>query len=187
MNIFYLDRNPITAAKAMTNKHVVKMVLESAQLLSTAHRVLDGIPTIQLSKSGARLTRYAHSNDVLYKSTHINHPSAVWVRTSIANYMWLYKHFCALCDEYTARYGKVHATDARLRAVLATPPVALTSDIPTLIPCAMPDEYVYAADPVLSYRIYYMREKLHDMDDIARFGSVLNEAVYGLGDSTLRS
>lgn len=177
MNIFYIDRNPVTAAKAMTNKHVVKMILESAQLLSTAHRVLDGIPTVQLSKSGARLTRYAHSNDVLYKSTHINHPSAVWVRTSTSNYMWLYQHFCALCDEYTARYGKVHATDARLRAVLATPPVALTSDKPTLIPCAMPDKYIFAADPVRSYRDYYIHEKLHDINDIARFSSILREVI----------
>jgi hypothetical protein len=173
MNIFYLDRDPVTAAKAMTNKHVVKMILESAQLLSTAHRVLDGTVTVQLSKSGARLTRYAHDNDVLYKSTHINHPSAIWVRTSTSNYMWLYQHFCALCDEYTARYGKVHATDMRLRAVLATPPVRLTSTLHTLMPCAMPDEYIIKGDPVRSYRDYYKGEKLHEQPDIERFNRII--------------
>ena len=173
MNIFYLDRDPVTAAKAMTNKHVVKMIVESAQLLSTAHRVLDGTPTVQLSKSGARLTRYAHDNVVLYKSTHINHPSAIWARTSTSNYMWLYKHFCALCDEYTARYGKVHATDMRLRAVLSTPPVRLTSTQHTLMPCAMPDGYIIAGDPVRSYRDYYISEKLHEQPDIERFNRII--------------
>ena len=174
MNIFYLDRDPVTAAQAMTDKHVVKMILESAQLLSTAHRVLDGTATIQLSKSGARLTRYAHTNDVLYKSTHINHPSAIWVRTSSSNYEWLYRHFCALCDEYTRRYNKVHATDLRLRSVLATPPTNLTNSQHTLMPCAMPEQYIIAGDPVTSYRMYYLREKLHLQSDIIRFGSVLD-------------
>jgi hypothetical protein len=177
VNIFYLDRDPVVAAKAMTNKHVVKMILESAQLLSTAHRVLDGTPTTQYSKSGARLLRYSHPNDLLYKSTHINHPSAIWVRTSSSNYGWLYNHFVALCQEYTSRYGKVHATELRLRAFLATPPTALTSTKHTLMPCAMPDEYVIKGDPVRSYRDYYKGVKLHDIDDIARFSSVLHEVV----------
>lgn len=177
MNIFYLDRDPVVAAKAMTNKHVVKMILESAQLLSTAHRVLDGTPTTQYSKSGARLLRYSHPNDLLYKSTHINHPSAIWVRTSTPNYEWLYNHFCALCDEYTSRYGKVHATDTRLRDVLATPPTTLTCTKHTLMPCAMPDEYINAGNPVLSYRYYYIKEKLHEPDDIARFNAVFDHAT----------
>jgi hypothetical protein len=174
VNIFYLDRNPVTAAQAMTDKHVVKMILESAQLLSTAHRVLDGIPTVVLSKSGARLTRYAHSNDLLYKSTHVNHPSAIWVRQSVPNYEWLYRHFCALCDEYTRRYTKVHATDQRLRSVLATLPTALSSDQPTVMPCAMPDQYKYEGNPVLAYRHYYVKEKLHMPNDIARFYDILD-------------
>lgn len=177
MNIFYLDRDPVVAAQAMTNKHVVKMILESAQLLSTAHRVLDGTPTTQYSKSGARLLRYSHPNDLLYKSTHINHPSAIWVRTSSSNYGWLYNHFVALCQEYTSRYGKVHATDIRLRVFLATPPTALTSTKHTLMPCAMPDEYIYEGNPVLSYRHYYIKEKLHEPEDIARFNAVFDNVL----------
>jgi hypothetical protein len=177
MNIFYLDRDPVTAAKAMTDKHVVKMILESAQLLSTAHRVIDGTPTVQYSKSNAKLVRYAHSNDLLYKSTHINHPSAIWVRTSTSNYEWLYRHFCALCDEYTRRYTKVHATDLRLRSVLATPPTTLTNTKHTVMPCAMPDEYKYEGDPVFAYRTYYINEKLHLPTDIARFHTVLQTDV----------
>jgi len=85
MNIFYLHTDPTVAARAMTNKHIVKMILESAQLMSTAHRVLDGTPYTRLSKSGARLKRYHHPLP-LYEATHINHPSAVWVRESGRNY-----------------------------------------------------------------------------------------------------
>ena len=68
MNIFYLDRNPIVAAQMMCDKHVVKMILESAQMLSTAHRVLDGDTYADLVG--------------LYKIAHKNHPSSVWVRSS---------------------------------------------------------------------------------------------------------
>ena len=73
MNIFYLDSDPYVAAKMHCDKHVVKMILESAQMLSTAHRVLDG-------------DEYADERG-LYKMAHKNHPSTIWVRTSTDNYM----------------------------------------------------------------------------------------------------
>ena len=82
MNIFYLDRNPVIAAQMMCDKHVVKMILESAQMLSTAHRVLDGDD--RANETG------------LYKMAHKNHPSTIWVRASSENYRWLWKHFDAL-------------------------------------------------------------------------------------------
>ena len=91
MNIFYLDRNPEIAAQMMCDKHVVKMILESAQMLSTAHRVLDG-------------DGYANKYG-LYKSTHKNHPSAIWARTNGENYVWLWNNFDALRSEYSYRYG----------------------------------------------------------------------------------
>ena len=79
MNIFYLSEDPNQAAKYMYNKHVVKMILESAQLLCTAHIISDG-----------------ESADVPYKATHKNHPSAIWARESVSNYIWLYDHMIAL-------------------------------------------------------------------------------------------
>ena len=97
MNIFYLDRDPQIAAQMMCDKHVVKMILESAQMLSTAHRVLDG-------------DEYADKNG-LYKKAHVNHPSSEWVRCSYQQYKWLYDHMVALMEEYTYRYGKHHATE----------------------------------------------------------------------------
>lgn len=83
MNIFYLDSDPVVCAQMHCDKHVVKMILESCQLLSTAHRVLDGHSTIEKSASGRNVKRW-YLNDlrqgILYGATHINHPSAIWCR-----------------------------------------------------------------------------------------------------------
>lgn len=178
MNIFYLDNNPVVAAKAMTDKHVVKMILESAQLLCTAHRVIDGDPVIQYSANGRRLTRYSHPtlDDVLYKSTHINHPSGVWARESKANYLWLYEHFLALCAEYTHRYNKVHASYDKLGTILSTPPLAIASSPFTPIKLAMPVAY-HLSDPVKAYRYYYASEKLFSIKDINRYHNILFERI----------
>ena len=111
MNVFYLDRDPVTAAKMHCDKHVVKMIIEYAQLMSTAHRVLDGEMYYGLTKNGRKIKRWklnSNMEDILYKASHINHPSAIWARQSNNNYNWLYCLFTALCDEYTHRYGKVH-------------------------------------------------------------------------------
>ena len=86
INIFYLDNNPYECAKLHTDKHVVKMILEYAQLLSTAHRYLDGTLSVGLSASGRKKTSYVlmdQRESVLYASTHINHPSAIWCRKGI--------------------------------------------------------------------------------------------------------
>ena len=90
MNIFYLDKCPNKAAKYQYNKHVVKMILESAQMLCTAHHV------------------YGNPDDVPYKQAHLNHPSTVWVRENSLHYDWLYEHFVALSREYYKRYNKTH-------------------------------------------------------------------------------
>lgn len=88
MNIFVTSDDPAECARNLDNKRVVKMILESAQMLSTA-----------MNLSGAKGP---------YKSTHVNHPCTVWARASSANYYWLLTHFRALCDEYSHRYGKIH-------------------------------------------------------------------------------
>ena len=103
MNIFRLDNDPFVAAYNQCNKHVVKMCLETAQLLSTAHRVLDG----------------EDANPDLYKATHKNHPSAVWARENSSNYLWLMQHFDALLLEYAFRYYKRHAS-SRLKHIEIT-------------------------------------------------------------------
>lgn len=163
MNIFFLDKNPTDAAKAPINKHVVKMVLESAQLLSAAHRIVDGSHYID-SSSGRRLQRWAHpdkdKDEVLYVATHFNHPCAVWLRESRANYDWLYEHFIALGQEYKKRYGRTHLSITKLADVLQFAPKNIPNVGFTEPTQAMPEAYRVKGDVVAAYRNYYEAEKL---------------------------
>jgi len=122
MNIFILDNDPVLAAQLQCDKHVVKMIVESGQMLSTAHRMLDGTVERRPSKSGKTTVNYYKLNDeredIMYKAVHFNHPCSIWTRESCCNYTWHYEHFIALCEEYTYRYGKVHSTETKLRDVL---------------------------------------------------------------------
>jgi hypothetical protein len=142
MNIFYLHKDPTKAANAQYNKHVVKMILESAQLLCTAHIILDG-----------------DNASVPYKSTHKNHPSAIWTRESSENYKWLYKHMLALGDEYTRRYGKKHLTILKCSGPLNSLPNNILIGKQTEMPQCMPDEYKIPGDSVSAYWNYYEKEK----------------------------
>jgi hypothetical protein len=161
MNIFYLHNDPKTCAEYHVDKHCVKMILEYAQLLSTAHRVLDGNESTVLSASGRKKKVWAlrdSRDSVLYSATHINHPSAIWVRQSDKNYDWLYSLFQALMDEYTHRYGKTHAC-ARLELELAKTPTNIPRKNFTEPTPAMPDEYKVAGDSIQSYKNYYLGDK----------------------------
>ena len=150
MNIFYLDKEPQIAAHYHNDKHVVKMILESARMLSTAHRELDG------DDDG---TLY-DADDIIYRATHKNHPSTVWVRDNAKHYQWLYNLFESLCDEYTHRYGKEHLTDSKLREILRFQPFFIdTNKRFTQPPQCMPDEYKVDGNSVAAYRNYYMGEK----------------------------
>jgi hypothetical protein len=157
MNIFYLDKNPKTCAEQHCNKHVVKMILEYAQILSTTHRLLDGIKTVDIKPSGKVGVKYVMENllleELLYKTTHQNHPSTVWVRQSSQHYEWLYELFVCLLNEYTHRYGKIHKT-ARLVPALEKPPSNLADNGWSDITLAMPDAFK-GEDAVASYRNYY--------------------------------
>ena len=164
MNIFYLDHDPHTCAVMHNNKHVVKMILEYAQLLSTAHRVLDGVLVDTYSKTGRKQKRYvlnSNLDSVLYASTHINHPSAIWVRQRESHYCWLFGLWIELMNEYTYRYGKVHAS-ARLIGYLNSPPTNIEFgggfNQPTP---AMPDKYKVPGDSIQSYKNYYNGDKQH--------------------------
>ena len=160
MNLFVLNENPVIAAQEQCDKHINKMVSESAQMLSTTHRMLDGTMYYELSKNNRRVKRYKLTDlreQQLYKAVHFNHPCTVWTRESLYNYIWHYKHFIALCDEFTHRYGKVHMTDTKLRKVLMAPPFHIPNIERTPFKLAMKSnpECMFPEDPVKSYRMYY--------------------------------
>lgn len=171
MNIFYIDHDPVQAAQWLVDKHVVKMVLESAQLLSTAHRVLDGREVdgvkVNIETGKARKVKAWVLDDardsVMYSATHINHPSAIWCRASVQNYEWLVEHFFALMEEYTRRYEKVHKCFGELSYMLQSPPKNLKEYDWTPMPSCMDDEYIISNDPLTNYRNYYKlgKSKLH--------------------------
>jgi hypothetical protein len=163
MNIFYLSNDTKACAEMHNDKHTVKMILEYAQLLSTAHRVLDGTPGISLSDSGRKRQTFTLSDgrdSILYTATHVNHPSAIWVRQSHANYVWLYRMFCSLMDEYTYRYGKIHACN-QLADTLSYRPFNLPKGEFTEPTPAMPEDIRIPGDSIASYRNYYIKSKSH--------------------------
>ena len=165
MNIFILDNNPQTAAQNMCDKHVVKMIVESAQMLSTAHRVLDGEQYIELSANNRRIKRwkspYELMEDILYKASFVGHPCTQWVMENDKNYYWLAEHAYALCKEYTRRYGKVHKTEDMISLIRYRKPVNIPiSNSITPFAQAMPDEYKNES-AVEAYRAYYLGEKTY--------------------------
>jgi hypothetical protein len=163
MNIFYLHEDPKQAAEWTVDKHTVKMILETAQLLSTAHRLLDGEQYIGKTATGRNVKRWKLNDDRetnIYSATHINHPSSIWSRNSSDNYDWLYNYFRFVIDEYTHRYGKTHKTESLL-PYLQSKPYNIAIGPMTEMPCAMGDEYIVSDDPVENYRNYYKHGKKH--------------------------
>lgn len=135
MNIFYLDQCPIKAAEYALDKHVVKMPLETAQILCSA---FESAP---------------------YRRTHYKHPSSIWARSTKANYEWLIKHGIALCEEYKHRYGKEHKS----RAVIEwcqerINELSFQKNEFTEPPQCMPDD-AKATTSVEGYRNYYVKYK----------------------------
>ena len=169
MNIFYLSECPVQCARWMVNRHVVKMITESAQLLSTAHRVLDGTMTegvrVNLDTGKTRKVKAYTLPDarvsVIYSATHINHPSAIWARTSVENYTWLVDHMFALMAEYTYRYEKEHKIQGEIGYMLQSPPFNLKDYEMTKMPSCMDQQYIISDDPIINYRNYYKKGKTH--------------------------
>ncbi len=139
MNVFAVDRDPVRAARALCDRHVVRMTLETAQILCTVAR-----------------TRFGQRAP--YRATHPNHPCVVWAAARRANWDWLVAHGLALADEYERRFGRVHAS----RAVIAR--VARRGPSPSAIrrrqPFAqvLPEQY-RGPDAVGAYRRYYAGDK----------------------------
>ena len=144
MNIFYFNECPVESALAQPDKMLVKMPLETAQMLCTAHRELDGDEWAD--KQG------------LYKTAYKNHPCTVWARQSRGNYEWLYIHFLALAMEYTYRYGKEHLSYTKLHEPLEKHPDNIHRGDMTPLAQAMPDEYKND-NPIVAYRDYVIHEK----------------------------
>ena len=141
MNIFYLDKCPEKAARLQYNKHVVKMILESAQMLCTAHHCIMG-----------------EDADVPYKVAHKNHPSTIWARQSGENYTWLYRHMMELGKEYERRYGKKHLSIIKCEDPLSILPGGILETGLTEMPQCMPDEYKDECS-IQAYWNYYIGEK----------------------------
>ena len=144
MNIFILGDSPQESAEMHCDKHVCKMMIEYAQMLSTAHRVLDGNEVISES---------------LYKVAHKNHPCTIWTRTSKENYFWLFRLWKNLSMEYTLRYEKFHASWTKLNMYLEFPPKNIPAGNLTKQPQCMPDHCKDEEDVVEAYRNYYIKEK----------------------------
>lgn len=141
MNIFYLDKCPHKSATYFYDRHKVKMILECAQMLCTAHHVL------------------GNGDNVPYKKAFENHPCTKWVRENKLHYYWLYKHFMAISNEYEKRYGKMHSTWTKC----AWPLFFAPKDMPTKDfvdpPQCMPDKYKVDGDCVKAYWNFYIGEK----------------------------
>lgn len=137
MNIFVLDEDPVIAATMACDKHVVKMVLETAQMLCA--------------------TAIAKGHKMPYAATHKHHPCTLWAGRSQSNWDWLIGHGLALCAEYTVRYGKVHKSQ---QIIEHARDINILFDEQQLTPFAqaMPPQYRNDC-AVTAYRAYYMGEK----------------------------
>lgn len=142
MNIFVLDEDVELAAQYHVDRHIVKMPLETAQLLCTAHHM------------------HKNHDDIPYKATHINHPCSIWTRKTLNNYIWLVDFGLALCREYTYRYEKVHKCQSIIEWCREKMPDLPSAPLLTRFAEAMPDEYK-RENPVHSYRNYYADAKQH--------------------------
>lgn len=162
MNIFYLDHNPTVCAEMHNDRHCVKMVVEYAQLLSTAHRVLDGEPFVfHTGKKTVMRWKLPDDRDTtIYQAAHVKHPSAIWTRERSGNYLWLYNMFKALLDEYTYRYNKQHKT-SELIEPLSKLPNKIADNYFTEPTPAMPDQYKVKGSSIVSYHKYYKYGKEH--------------------------
>lgn len=167
MNLFVLDTDPDVAAFYHCDKHVLKMIIETGQLLCTAHWVL-WLKHLGKNRDDFRLLRDV--NDFLlqnipvdeqppWKMTHINHPCAIWVRETVSNYSWALRLMKALLLQYKIRYKKAHKSQAVYRWLHQNIPPGIKDESLTDFPICMPEDCKVNEDPVLSYQKYYLEKK----------------------------
>ena len=163
MNIFAIDDHPVRAAHQMVDKHVVKMILEAGQMLSTSYRVLDGVEWTDRGKNNRRIKRWRLNDereDKLWKASFVGHPCTQWTMESRMNYRWHATHALALCREYTHRYEKVHNSQGLIEYLFNREPLNIREGGLTKFAVAMPDEYKVECS-VESYRNYYRGDKAY--------------------------
>lgn len=162
VNIFFLNSDPSICAQQHVDKHVVKMTLEYGQLMSTAHRVLDGLPYYGKTINNRNIQRWLLPDEReqhIWKASHFKHPSGLWVRSSSAHYQWLFTLWLEMLKEYSFRYGKIHKAvemiDWFSRLPNNIPKTGWLSDPPP----AMPDKYKDVSS-ITSYKNYYRQGKI---------------------------
>ena len=158
MNIFYLSHKVSQCARWHCDRHVVKMILETTQLLYTAKWLLSSIPDFSDApyRKGTEERGYRPIKNQ-------KHPCAIWTRQSLDNYVWLCEFGLALCKEYRHRYGasKRHSCEDHLQWLYEFPPDNLHPTGWTEPLKAMPDEYRISKNSLISYREYYRKGKKH--------------------------
>lgn len=149
MNIFFLDPDPVRAARYACDAHVCKMVLESAQIMSTVHWVAD-----------CSVAESLYGGSAIYAPTHPSHPSIRWAARSSSNWRWLRDHCLALSDERLFRFPgyNVHRSTA---VALRMPEPGIDDLGLTAFAVGFRSELAYPSDVVQAYRLYYMTEKRH--------------------------
>lgn len=165
MNIFVLSTDPKEAARFHCDKHVVKMILETGQMLCTAHWLgwlhdLGPVP-VKGTKAVSDWLRERIPVDSMppWRMTHVNHPCTQWAYKSFENYMWLHSLGVELCAEYTLRYKKTHKSEGVYRWLKANRPRSFPESGQTPFAIAMFDDCKVSSDPVVCYRKYYSVHK----------------------------
>ena len=144
MNLFVLHPDPFLCAQMHGDKHVVKMPLETAQVLCTAQRLHSTVPDTELDRLGVYALSYAH------------HPITKWIGESAGNYAWVFALFTELCKEFRYRRQKTHKCELLVEPLRNIPSrIARTGYLRTARPLCMPDTFK-TSDAVLSYRMYYL-------------------------------
>lgn len=173
MNLFILSANPVEAAQAHADTHVVKMILEACQMLYSAHWVA-AYPELLEIKSAIGISRAQkalelplsiadaplrkNSSERGYRPVHLHHPCTRWIRETIGNYKFACQLALAIGEEYKFRYGKEHLCTEHARWLLAHPPSILKGDLQQFA-VAMNDAYKISDDPIECYRHYYKTSK----------------------------
>ena len=172
MNTFVLSFDPAEAASFHCDKHVVKMIVESAQMLCAAHWLHI------LYSENKTISDFKRIKDAVfwmkdncdkqsfppYKMTHVRHPCTLWTSKNMSNYIWQLSLCESLLVEYTNRYKRTHLTKSTLEWLKSNFPINIKKEEITLFPVCMKDEYkVYDSyneiDIIKSYRNYYIKDK----------------------------
>lgn len=149
MNIFFLDPDPKVAAEYSCDSHVRKMILESAQIMSTVHWIAD-----------CSVAEALYGRSEIYAPTHPRHPSVLWAARSLSNWRWLQQHCFALSDERLWRFPHYKHHKSTIVARDMPEPSILDLGLTAFV-VGFKSELEYPFDAIRAYQLYYKREKRH--------------------------